>query len=110
MTRREERPLLAYPGDCGPAVFEAAPELFRARVLLIECSFVLPEDRERARAYEHLHLDDFIERAGFFKNEVIVLTHFSQRYRVEEIREALRALPGELSERVVPFLPDSGSV
>lgn len=110
VTRREERPLLAYPGDCGPAVFEAAPELFRARVLLIECSFVLPEDRERARAYEHLHLDDFIERARLFQNEVIVLTHFSQRYRVEEIREALRSLPGELSARVVPFLPDPGSV
>ncbi len=105
VTRREEKPLLAYPGDCGSAVFEAAPELFRARVLLVECSFVLPEDRDRARAYEHLHLDDFIERASLFENEAIVLTHFSQRYRVEEIREALRALPAALSKRVIPFLP-----
>jgi len=106
VTRREETPLLAYPGDCGPAIFEAAPELFRARVLLIECSFVTPEDRDRAREYEHLHLEDFVERAGLFENEVIVLTHFSQRYRVEEIREALRALPATLARRVLPFLPD----
>ncbi len=105
VTRREETPLLAYPGDCGPAVFEAAPELFRARVLLIECSFVKPEDLNRARDYEHLHLQDFLERASLFENEVIVLTHFSQRYRVEEIREALRALPAALARRVVPFLP-----
>jgi ribonuclease Z len=108
VTRREENPLLAYPGDCGPAIFEAAPELFRARVLLIECSFLFPEDRERALAYAHLHLEDFIERAELFENEAIVLTHFSQRYRVVEIREALRALPARLSEKVIPFLPDPG--
>jgi ribonuclease Z len=105
VTRREDAPLLAYPGDCGPAIFDAAPELFRARVLLIECSFLLPEDRDRARVYEHLHLDDFLERAGAFQNESIVLTHFSQRYRPEEIREALRTLPEALARRVTAFLP-----
>ncbi|HYV41368.1 MAG TPA: MBL fold metallo-hydrolase [Thermoanaerobaculia bacterium] len=106
VTRREETPLLAYPGDCGPAIFEAAPELFGARVLLIECSFLKPEDRDRARDYEHLHLQDFLERAALFQNEVIVLTHFSQRDRVAEIREALLALPETLARRVMPFLPD----
>jgi ribonuclease Z len=105
VTRRVDAPLLAYPGDCGPAIFDAAPELFSARVLLIECSFLLPEDRDRARVYEHLHLDDFLERAGLFQNEVIVLTHFSQRYRPEEIREALRDLPEALARRVTAFLP-----
>ncbi len=106
VTRREDVPLLAYPGDCGAAIFDAVPELFRASVLLIECSFLLPEDRDRARVYEHLHLDDFLERAGAFQNEVIVLTHFSQRYRPEEIREALRGLPAALGRRVMAFLPD----
>ncbi len=106
VTRREEVPLLAYPGDCGPSIFEAVPELFRTRVLLIECSFLFPEDLDRARDYEHLHLEDFRERAELFENEAIVLTHFSMRYRPEEIREALRALPGRLAARVIPFLPD----
>jgi ribonuclease Z len=105
VTRRLETPLLAYPGDCSPAVFDAAPELFLARVLLIECSFLIPEDRERARAYAHLHLDDFVERAAHFRNDAIVLTHFSQRYRVEEIRRALATLPGSLADRMVAFLP-----
>jgi len=104
VTRREEIPLLAYTGDCAPAIFDAAPELFTARVLLIECSFVLPEDRDRAGAYAHLHLEDFLERASDFRNEAIVLTHFSQRYRVEEIRQALVSLPDTLAERVIAFL------
>ena len=54
---------------------------FHARVLLIECSFLKPEDRDRARDYEHLHLQDFLERAALFQNEVIVLTwlHLARR-------------------------------
>ncbi|MEO8347714.1 MAG: MBL fold metallo-hydrolase [Acidobacteriota bacterium] len=106
VTRREEIPLLAYPGDCGVEIFDAAPELFRARVLLIECSFVGPEDRDRAREYAHIHLDDIIERASLFENEAIVLTHFSLRYRPDEILEALKTLPSALADRIIPFLPE----
>ncbi len=105
VTRREEIPLLAYPGDSGHEIFEACPELFRARVLLLECSFLLPEDKDRAREYAHIHLDDILERAHLFENEAVVLTHFSQRYSPEEIRQALCAIPAPLSERVIPFLP-----
>jgi len=106
VTRREEIPLLAYPGDCSAEVFDAAPEIFDARVLLIECSFVLPEDVDRARDYAHIHLDDLAARAARFRNEAIVLTHFSLRYRNEQILEALAGLPDGLRERVIPFLAD----
>jgi ribonuclease Z len=74
-------------------------------VLLIECSFVAPEDRDRAREYAHMHLDDIAERAALFENEAIVLTHFSLRYRPEEIFEALDGLPQAIADRVIPFLP-----
>lgn len=109
VTRREEIPLLAYPGDCGPEIFDAAPELYRARVLLVECSFVGADDRDRARKYAHIHLDDIVERASLFQNETIVLTHFSMRYRPAEIREALDRLPPEIVDRVTPFLPRRSS-
>lgn len=105
VTRREEIPLLAYPGDCGAEIFDAVPELFRAKVLLIECSFVGADDRDRARKYAHIHLDDIIDRAASFENEAIVLTHFSMRYRPEEILEALDRLPEAIADRVIPFLP-----
>jgi len=102
--RREENPLLAYPGDCSVEIFEAAPQILQAKVLLLECSFLDPDDVERARTYQHIHLTDVIERAGEFRNEALVLTHFSLRYRPSEIREALRAIPEVLAPRVVPFL------
>jgi ribonuclease Z len=107
VTRREEVPLLAYPGDCGAEIFEAAPQILSARVLLLECSFLMPDDRDRAREYAHIHVDDLVARAELFQNEVVVLTHFSQRYRPDEIREGLRALPEPLASRVVAFLPPS---
>ena len=44
-------------------------------------------------------------RAGLFRNEAVVLTHFSQRYPAEEIREALGRLPAGLAGRIRPFLP-----
>jgi ribonuclease Z len=109
VTRREEIPLLAYPGDCGPAIFDAVPELFRARVLLIECSFFAPEDLGRAHAYEHLHISDFADRAGEFQNDFVVLTHFTMRSSPEQIRAGFAALPPALARRVVPFLPPDGS-
>jgi ribonuclease Z len=109
VTRREEIPLLAYTGDCGREIFEAAPEILRARVLLIECSFLLADDVDRARKYEHIHLEDILEHADRFENEAIVLTHFSQRYRTEEIRGALSSLPTALAGRVTAFLPRAAS-
>jgi ribonuclease Z len=62
---------------------------------------------DRARRYEHIHLEDVLERADRFENEAIVLTHFSQRYRPEEIRGALADLPAELARRIVAFLPET---
>src|SRR5512141_186605 len=105
VTHRQEIPLFAYPGDCSPDVFDAAPELYGARVLLLECSFVAPDDRDRAREYAHIHLDDIAERAALFRNEVLILTHFSLRYRPAEIRKALDRLPEAIADRVIPFLP-----
>jgi len=71
----------------------------------VECSFLGEDDRDRARKYDHIHLDDIVERASLFHTEGIVLTHFSMRYRPEEILEALEALPAGIAERVIPFLP-----
>jgi ribonuclease Z len=79
-----------------------------ARVLVLECSFL--DERvspASARAMGHVHLDDVIERAELFRNEAILLTHLSARYRTEEVLEILgRRLPASLKDRVVPFLPE----
>jgi ribonuclease Z len=105
VTRTERQPLLAYPGDCSAEIFDVCPELFAARVLLLECSFLFPEDRDRARDYGHIHIDDIVANAGRFENEAVVLTHFSQRYGPSEIRAALEHLPEPLRRKTAAFLP-----
>lgn len=100
-----EDPLFAYPGDCDAAIFDRAPEILRARILLIECTFIRPGEEERAAKYRHLHLSDFVARADDFENEAIVLTHFSAKYTREEIeRRVCEGLPENLRRRVVAFI------
>jgi ribonuclease Z len=46
-------------------------------------------------------LDDILDRADRFKNELIICAHFSTRYHDREVREVVAAkLPAKLRERV----------
>lgn len=91
---------LSYCGDTGPQVLDAHPELYSSRVLMVECTFLTPRHRERAREFGHLHLDDLAEREERFANEVLVLYHLSRRHRREELeKEVARCLP-RLADRV----------
>jgi ribonuclease Z len=101
-------PLAAYSGDTAGGIFDAAPpEFFRAKVLLLECSFVEERDRGRAAPFKHLHLDDIAERADLFENEVVLLTHLTLRTGADAIRRLVKKrLPARLAARAVPFLPE----
>ncbi|MCA9643579.1 MAG: MBL fold metallo-hydrolase, partial [Myxococcales bacterium] len=86
------------------------PSLLETRVLIMECSF-LDERKElsASRAGCHIHLDELLERAGEFNNEHLVLMHFSQIYRPEEVHQILeRRLPKSLWERTHVFAPRRG--
>ncbi len=108
VAERVALPLAAYSGDTGAGIFDAAPEeFFRAKVLLLECSFVEGRDVPRAAPFKHLHLDDVAERADLFENEVVLLTHLTLRTSADEIRRLVKKrLPARLAARAVPFLPD----
>jgi ribonuclease Z len=110
VSESKERLELAYATDTLAVVLDREEMLRKARVLVVECTFL--DERKSladARAGCHVHLDEIIERADMFENEAIVLMHFSQLYRPDEVREILkRRLPAGLKERVVPFVPAAG--
>jgi ribonuclease Z len=107
MFTSEERSLLFYTGDTDSRILEQCEALYRSEVLIIECSFVEVEDRERATRYAHIHADDLFERAGRFENETIVLTHFSLRYSPASIQRTLqRRCPSVLRDRIRLALPE----
>jgi ribonuclease Z len=99
--------LLFYTGDTDRGLLETNEALFRAEVLMIECSFVADGHQERAARYRHIHFDDIAEFANRFENRLIVLTHFSRRYSRAEIRdEVRRRCPAVLRDRLRLALPE----
>jgi ribonuclease Z len=108
VTDHDDRLELAYATDTLVSVLDHSPELLRARVLIIECTF-LDERKslEAARAGCHIHLDELIERAERFENEHIVMMHVSQIYRPDEVAAVLDArVPPALRRRIIPFVPN----
>ena len=100
---------LAYATDTLVQVIDREPDLLRARVLLMECTF-LDERKsiEAARAGCHVHLDELLARAGAIANPHVVLMHLSQLYRPDEAREILaRRLPPDLAARTIAFAPEA---
>jgi ribonuclease Z len=106
VTREVRTPLLAYTGDSSPAGLDNYPPVFEAKVLITEMSFIRPNHRrEKIHKFGHMHLDDFLERAERFKNELIIAAHFSTRYHPNEVRHYLEGkLPPSLRDRVKLWL------
>ena len=105
----EDRLELAYATDTLVSVFDHNPELYKARVLVMECTF-LDERKslDAARAGCHIHLDEVIERADRFENEHVVVMHLSQLYRPDEVAGILDArVPSGLRKRMIAFTPHS---
>lgn len=102
ITREVRIPVLAYTGDTAPAGLDACPACFEAKVLITEMSFIRASHRrDKIHKFGHMHLDDFVERAGRFKNELIVAAHFSTRYHPNEVRKLLdNKLPPELRAKM----------
>ena len=65
--------------------------MFEAKILITEMSFIRANHRrEKIHKFGHMHLDDFLERADRFKNELIIAAHFSTRYHPNEVRTRAR--------------------
>lgn len=95
-------PLVCYTGDTSPPGLDGYPPVYESQVLITEMTFYRPEHRkEKIHKFGHMHLDDILARADRFRNELIVLAHFSTRYHERQIRRAVEnRLPESLRGRV----------
>ena len=97
---------LSFTGDTRVEVLERTPELQHTECLVIEASFLneLVPTAE-AREMGHIHLDELIDRAALLPKTDVVFSHFSARYRAEDVRDILaRRLPEALRDTVRPLL------
>ena len=102
ITRRLEVPLVAYCGDTAPGAFLELDCVRKARILMLECTFVQPDHLARARAGYHLHLSQLRELLPKLENERILLMHLSRRTLAPEARKLLRQeLGSEFGSRIM---------
>lgn len=107
ITDVHEVPLLFYTGDTDRGILEQNEAIYRAEVVIMECSYVADGHQEPAAKYRHIHFDDIAEFAERFESSVILLTHFSRRYSREQIRDELRRrCPAVLRERIRLAFPE----
>lgn len=104
ITRRVEMPLVAFCGDTAPGPFLELEFVRRSKVLLIECTFIEPDDIRRARAGGHMHLRDIAGALPRLENERILLTHLSRRSLLADAIRAVDASLGDAARERVTFL------
>ena len=99
-------PLVGYTGDTSPQGLDDNPDMFRARILITEMTFVAPDHRkEKIHKTGHMHLDDIIERKDRFENEHVIVSHFSTRYNRKQIRKMIEnRLPEMLDGRLILWI------
>lgn len=99
-------PKVAYLGDTAPPGLDALPEIYQAQILILEMTFVAPNERAAViHKFGHTHLEDLILRADKFQNEVIIASHFSTRLHPDQIlRIVEKRLPDSLKGRMKIWL------
>lgn len=99
-------PVLGYTGDTSPAGLDNNPILFECQILITELTFVAPGHRRQIiHKHGHIHLDDIVERADRFENDMIIAGHLSTRYNDEQVRRAVKKrLPDMLDGRLQLWL------
>ncbi|XP_009616154.1 nuclear ribonuclease Z-like isoform X2 [Nicotiana tomentosiformis] len=96
-------PEIAFTGDTMSDFIKDSEnvDVLRAKILIMESTYV--EDKttaDNAREYGHTHLSEIINFADRFQNKAILLIHFSARYQLDVIQEAMSAIPPPLAGRV----------
>ncbi len=106
VTQEVRQPLVAYLGDTSPKGLDSHPDIYQSTVLITELTFFRPEHRkEKIHKFGHTHLDDILERAALFENELIILGHFSTRYQDHQTKkEVMKRLPENLRSKVTLWL------
>ena len=102
VVKRADVPLIAFTGDSTADVIDRVPDLRRARLLVMELTFM--DDAlsvKDARRRGHVHLEDLLPRLEHLENEHILFTHLSARYPHSRASAMLRAqLPEAWRDRI----------
>lgn len=99
-------PMVSFSGDTTIEYVLENKDVLESKILIMECTYI--DDArsvKHARAWGHIHLDEIIQNASLFKNDVVILTHFSKRYSARYIKDTIyKKIPYILKDRIYCFL------
>lgn len=105
ITYEHFEPMIAYTGDTSINGLHHNPELFTIPILIMECTGFSMEDHMITKKGKHIHWNELLERSHLFKNEKIILFHFSQQYKtMEDIMPFIQTAPADFLEKVIFFM------
>jgi ribonuclease Z len=79
--------MFCYICDTSIAILSTYPQIFNYPIIIIECTFLYPDERENAVATKHIHWEELLPYVIQYSNIIFVLIHFSLRYKDAEILE-----------------------
>lgn len=100
-----ETPIFGFSGDSCIDAIVNNEQLMNSKVLIMECTYVddsiSPQD---ATKFGHVHLYQIKENEHKFKNEMIILIHFSQMCTKEQVYQNVeKYLSEEFMKKIVIF-------
>lgn len=105
-------PIITFIGDCEGVSLTEQSHIWDSKVVVIECTYVEPEDAQLAAHHGHTHLDEIVEvlsRTPAPACEGLVLKHFSLKHDPKRVRELVASrIPAEWADRVHILLPVEG--
>jgi ribonuclease Z len=80
-----EIPIMLFLGDTSRDILREE-KLERYPVIMMECTFIDPEDEANAEKTKHMHWSHLSPYISKHPNTTFILYHFSQRYKPSEIK------------------------
>lgn len=87
----ESIPLFCYLGDTSKKILENKT-LEKYKTIIIECTFILPNDLDQAEKTKHMHWNNLFEYIKNNMHQYFMLYHFSQRYKKEFIEQHFKSI------------------
>jgi len=91
VTTVEEQPYLCFMGDTTARVFDEYPEILKQHSrVVVECTFIDADSRQRADTTKHTHWDDIQPHIASNPGIMFILIHFSLKYSALSLRRFFR--------------------
>ena len=101
-----EFPVVSYLGDTSYMDFSQIEYVAKSRILITECTFFLDEHRDRADAGKHMHIEEFAGLLARMENELVIITHLSQRMPLGQAKFMLKKALDKDCLKKTTFLMD----